>query len=65
MNLLESVAKWHSCEWGKKDNCYKEGKCPNYIYVDPRNLKKGPGTSGQRRLCSLLNDINDQVIHKT
>jgi hypothetical protein len=65
LNLLEAVAKWSWCEWNKKDNCYKEGKCPNYMLVDPRNDKTGFGNTGKRSLCNLLWDINQQIIDKT
>jgi hypothetical protein len=65
MDLLFAVAKWRTCEWGDKNKCRGENKCVNYMYVDPRNLKEGPGPSGQRTLCSLLEDLNKQVISKT
>ncbi len=67
MNLLEAVARWHVCEWGK-DHCLGEDKCVNFIWVDPRTISKrgvGPGTTDQRTLCSLLDDLSDQVQEKT
>jgi len=67
MNLLEAVARWYSCDYGQ-DRCLGEKNCVNYIFVDPRTWSKkgvGPGTTGQRTLCSLLDDLNDQVQGKT
>jgi len=67
MNLLEAVARWYSCDYGQ-DRCLGKERCVNYIFVDPRTWSKkgvGPGTTGQRTLCSLLDDLNDQVKGKT
>lgn len=67
MNLLEAVARWYSCDYGQ-DRCLAKNNCVNYIFVDPRTWGKkgvGPGTTGQRTLCNLLNDLNDQVREKT
>jgi hypothetical protein len=65
MNLLEAVARWYSCDYGDPDRC---GDCVAYIYVDPRTEGEkgiGPGTTGQRTLCSLLGDLELQVMEKT
>ena len=65
MNLLEAVANWYGCPYGLK-KC-KEG-CENYFMVDPRTLEErgvGPGPKGQRTLCSLFNDLNQQIMEKT
>ena len=65
MNMLEAVANWYACPYGLK-NCRKE--CGNYLFVDPRPDSSkgiGPGTTGQRTLCSLLDDLNDQIMEKT
>lgn len=62
MDFMEAVARQSVCEWGDSDHCL-DG-CKNYIWVDPRTTGKkgkGPGTTGQRTLCSLLNDLRDQV----
>ncbi len=66
MDLMEAVARWRVCQYGQ-DKCLGEDKCPNYIYVDPRTWSKkgiGPGTTGQRTLCSLLDDLNKQLRDK-
>jgi hypothetical protein len=47
-------------------NCKQD--CVNYLFVDPRPDSSkgiGPGTTGQRTLCSLLDDLNDQIMKKT
>ena len=65
MNLLEAVAYWYACPYGLK-NCKDD--CCNYLFVDPRPYSSrgiGPGRTGQRTLCSLLDDMNDQVKKKT
>lgn len=67
MDLLEAVARWRVCEWGK-DHCLGEDKYVNFIWVDLRTWGGkgiGPGTTGQRTLCNLLDDLNDQVTSKT
>jgi hypothetical protein len=63
MDLMEAVARWRVCEYGE-DRCLGENKCLNYIWVDPRTWNKkgiGPGTTGQRTLCNLFDDLNDQL----
>lgn len=65
MNILEAAANWYGCPYGLK-NCRDD--CENYIMVDPRthNAKGvGPSTSGQRTLCNLFEDLNQQVLEKT
>ena len=65
MNVLEAVAKWYGCPYGLK-RCRKN--CENYLYVDPRLEEKkgvGPGPKDQRTLCSLLDDLNNQIMGKT
>ncbi len=65
MNILEAVANWYGCPYGLQ-NCKND--CDNYMMVDPRtNTAKGvgPSTKGQRTLCSLLEDMDQQVISKT
>lgn len=65
MNMLEAVANWYGCPYGLK-NCRKN--CPTYLFVDPRpdsSKGVGPGTTGQRTLCSLLNDLDVQIMTKT
>ena len=65
MNMLEAAANWYGCPYGLK-NCKQD--CDNYIFVDPRpdsSKGVGPGTTGQRTLCSLLDDLNDQIMKKT
>ena len=65
MNILEAVANWYGCPYGLK-NC-RDG-CANHMYVDPRqdiNKSVGPGPKDQRKLCSLLEDLNGQVMDKT
>jgi hypothetical protein len=67
MELPEAVARWLVCEYGE-DRCLGSKKCKNYIFVDPRKWSKqgvGPGTTGKRTLCNLLNDLNDQIQEKT
>lgn len=65
MNMREAVARWHTCNYGKPDRCRG---CRNYMLVDPRTGGErgiGPGTTGQRTLCSLLDDLDYQVRAKT
>ncbi len=65
MELTEAVARWLVCEWGESDHCLDD--CKNYMLVDPRTFGKrgkGPGTTGKRTLCMLLNDLSDQVKKK-
>ena len=65
MELMEAVARWLVCEWGESDHCL--AGCKNYMLVDPRTFGKrgkGPGTTGKRTLCSLLDDLRDQVKKK-
>ena len=65
MKLVEAVARWSTCD---KDRCLGGKKCVNYIFVDPRRRGKkgvGPGKTGQRTLCSLLGDLDKQVMRKT
>jgi len=67
MNLLEAVARWYACDWGE-DRCLGEKKCVNYLFVDPRKVGEkgvGPGTTGKRTLCNLLDDLNNQIMVKT
>lgn len=65
MNILETVANWYGCPYGLK-TCRK--KCQNYMMVDPRIVSKkgmGPSIKDQRTLCSLLSDLNNQIMIKT
>jgi hypothetical protein len=65
MNILEAVANWHGCPYGLK-NCRND--CENYMIIDPITESGkgiGPSTKGQRTLCSLLEDLNEQVMKKT
>ena len=65
MNILEAAANWYGCPYGLK-KCQDD--CENYFMVDPRadNEKGvGPGPKGQRTLCSLLEDLNNQIMEKT
>lgn len=65
MNLLEAVARWYTCDYGESDYCRD---CRNYHYVDPRREGErgtGPGPTGQRTLCNLLNDLDSQIMVKT
>lgn len=65
MNVLEAVANWYGCPYGLK-NCREN--CDNYIFVDPRpdsSKGVGPGTTGHRTLCSLFEDLNEQIMQKT
>ena len=67
MNLLEAAARWYTCDYGE-DRCLGDKKCVNYMFVDPRKEGDrgiGPGPTGQRTLCNLLDDLNEQVISKT
>ncbi len=67
MNLMEAVARWYVCEYGE-DRCLGLKKCPNYHLVDPRKWGRkgvGPGTTGKRTLCYLLDDLNEQIKEKT
>ena len=69
MNLLEAVANWSGCPYGLR-HCKKEyqEKCKNYLFVDPRRGSGkgvGPGTTGQRTLCNLFEDLNRQIMRKT
>ncbi len=67
MNLLEAVARWYSCDYGQV-RCLGDQKCINYMFVDPRTEGErgvGPGMTGKRTLCRLLDDLNEQVIAKT
>jgi hypothetical protein len=66
MDLMEAVARWRVCEYGL-DRCLGKEKCLNYIMVDPRTKGKkgvGPGTTGKRTLCLLLDDLSKQIIEK-
>ena len=66
MNMLEAVAKWYTCP-SSKLHC-RENVCGAYLFVDPRpesSKGTGPGTTGQRTLCSLLDDLNEQIMRKT
>ena len=61
MDIFEVVARWRVCEYGESDFC-KE--CKNYFFVDPRTTEKreqGWGTTGQRTICSLLNDLENEI----
>ena len=65
MNLLEAVAKWYGCPYGLK-KC-REG-CENYFMIDPRTYDEkgqGPGPKGQRTLCSLFDDLDQQIMERT
>lgn len=65
MNILEAVANWYGCPYGLK-NCREN--CDNYIFVDPRTESSkgiGLGTTGQRTLCSLFEDLGEQIMQKT
>ncbi len=66
MKLPEAVARWQVCEYGVTDTCRK---CKNYIMVDPRtpynDKSSGPGQTGYRSLCSLLEDLDKQINEKT
>ncbi|MCD6535350.1 MAG: hypothetical protein J7L25_14930 [Deltaproteobacteria bacterium] len=65
MNILEAVANWYGCPYGLK-NC--KDNCSNYMMVDPRTDSGkgvGPSTTGQRTLCSLFEDMDDQIMRKT
>jgi len=65
MNLLEAVANLYGCPYGLK-KCRNE--CDNYMIIDPRideGKGKGPSIKGQRTLCSLLNDMDGQIMEKT
>ena len=67
MDLMEAVARWYVCEYDK-DRCSGKKKCANYLLVDPRRWDKkgvGPSTTGQRTICSLLEDLNEQIKEKT
>ena len=67
MDLQKAVEHWSDCNRGR-DKCLGEKKCVNYILIDPRTRRNrgvGPGTTGQRTLCSLLDDLNSQVKRKT
>ena len=66
MNMLEAVATWYACPHGLL-HC-RENECGAYLFVDPRpesSRGTGPGTTGQRTLCSLLNDLDEQIMGKT
>jgi len=66
MDFMEAAARWRVCEYGE-DKCLGENKCPNYIWVDPRTWSKkgiGPSTTGQRTLCSLLDDLSEQITDR-
>ena len=66
MNMLEAVAKWYGCPYGVV-HC-RENECGAYMYVDPRpdwDKGVGPGPKGQRTLCSLLEDLDNQIMAKT
>ena len=70
MNVLEAVAKWYGCPYGLQ-NCLgnrdRPEPCDNYMFVDPRpesSKGSGPGTTGQRTLCSLLEDLDEQIRSK-
>ncbi len=68
MNMLEAVARWYGCPYGEGQNCIKGKGCQNYLFVDPRPSSSkgtGPGTTGKRTLCSLLDDLNIQIMEKT
>ena len=65
MNMLEAVVKWHECSYADPDRCRD---CDDYMLVDPRMEEEkgvGPGPKGQRTLCSLLDDLNNQIMRKT
>jgi hypothetical protein len=67
MNILEAVANWYGCPYGLQ-NCIKEKGCKNYLFVDPRPDSArgvGPGTTGKRTLCKLLDDLDYQIMKKT
>ncbi|MFC1968437.1 hypothetical protein ACFLVX_03505 [Chloroflexota bacterium] len=66
MDFMEVVARWRVCEYGE-DKCLGENKCLNYIWVDPRTESKkgiGPSKTGQRTLCSLLDDLSNQIMER-
>lgn len=66
MDFMEAVARWRVCEYGE-DRCLGEDKCLNYIMVDPRTWHtkgSGPGTTGKRTFCNLLDDLNEQVLER-
>ena len=61
MDLMEAVARWHVCEYGESDFCRD---CKNYFYIDPRTMgkrEKGWGTTGQRTICSLFEDMQSEI----
>ena len=65
MDLIEAVARWRVCEYGESDYCRD---CKNYFYVDPRTMGKreqGWGTTGQRTICSLFDDLEDEIQSRT
>ena len=65
MNVLEAVANWYGCPYGLK-NC--RDNCESYMLVDPRpdwDKGVGPGPKGQRTVCSLLEDLDNQIMRKT
>lgn len=65
MNILEAVANWYGCPYGLK-NCRSD--CENYMMIDPRTESVkgvGPSTKGQRTLCNLLGDLDEQIMKKT
>lgn len=66
MHLLEAVAKWYGCPYGLQ-RC-RENECGVYMWVDPRpesSKGSGLGTTGHRTLCSLFEDLNDQIKERT
>jgi hypothetical protein len=66
VDFMEAVARWRVCEYGE-DRCLGVKKCLNYIWVDPRTDKKqgiGPSTTGQRTLCSLFDNLREQIKDK-
>lgn len=65
MNILEAVANWYGCPYGLQ-NCRDD--CKNYLMIDPRTDSGkgiGPSTKGQRTLCNLLYDLNEQLMEKS
>ncbi len=68
MDLQEAVRRWAECDYGTTTRCLGEKKCANYILVDPRRRGKkglGPGPSGKRTLCGLLDDLDEQIRTRT
>lgn len=66
MNMLEAVANWYGCPYNEGKDCRKN--CDNYLLVDPRTASDkglGHGDKGHRTLCTILDDLNGQIMKKT